>query len=304
MAIASQRRNPFRASYYIPVAGGRLHVARAGPRPGAASAVVVGIHGITATHVAWRPVARALLDLDVCLLAPDLRGRGSSAHLPSAGFRAHVDDVVSVLDQLGVEQAVLAGHSMGAYVVARVAAEHPRLASGVVLVDGGLPLAVPKDVDPHQALEDTLGPALARLRMTFDSTARYVEFWRAHPAFASWSDDLEAYVSADLGGHPGAMRSVTSEAAVRSDGVALLTDAVTRCAAERVRAPLHLLRAPRGLLNDDRVMVPDAALDRFLTRRPDLTTELVEDTNHYSILTGDGAPRVAAALTRQLMAAY
>jgi hypothetical protein len=100
------------------------------------------------------------------------------------------------------------------------------------------------------------------------------------------------------------MRSVTSEAAVRSDGVALLTDAVTRCAAERVRAPLHLLRAPRGLLNDDRVMVPDAALDRFLTRRPDLTTELVEDTNHYSIRTGDGAPRVAAALTRQLMAAY
>jgi hypothetical protein len=98
------------------------------------------------------------------------------------------------------------------------------------------------------------------------------------------------------------MRSVTSEAAVRADGVALLTDAVTRGAAERVRAPMHLLRAPRGLLDDDRVMVPDEALNRFLARRPDVTTELVEDTNHYSILTGDGAPRVAAALTRQLAA--
>jgi lipase len=303
MTAASQRRNPFRASYYIPAGGGRLHVARAGPRPAAASAVVVGVHGITASHAAWRPVARALVEHDICLLAPDLRGRGASAYLPSHGFRDHVDDVVSVLAQLGVEQAILAGHSMGAYVAARVAAEHPRLASGVVLVDGGLPLAVQRDVDPDQALQDALGPALARLRMTFDSTARYVEFWRAHPAFGSWSDDIEAYVRADLGGRAGAMRSVTSEAAVRTDGLALLTDAVTRGAAERVRAPLHILRAPRGILNDDRVMVPDAALERFLARRPDATAELVEDTNHYSILTGDGAPRVAAALARELTAA-
>ena len=50
-------------------------------------------------------------------------------------------------------------------------------------------------------------------------------------------------------------------------------------------------------------MVPDSALARFLDRRPDATTELVEDTNHYTILTGDGAPRVAAAIARELIAA-
>jgi lipase len=219
------------------------------------------------------------------------------------GFRDHVDDVVAVLDQLGVERALLAGHSMGAYVAARVAAEHPGRASGVVLVDGGLPLTIQEGVDPNTALQEALGPALARLRMTFESKARYVEFWRAHPAFGSWSDDFEAYVHADLAGRPPAMRSVTSEAAVRMDGVALLTDERTRSAAERVRAPMHVLRAPRGLLDDDRVMVPDAAIDRLLARRPDVTTELVEDTNHYSILTGDGAPQVAAALARELIAA-
>ncbi len=300
MTLASPRRNPFRGGYYLPVAGGRLHVARAGPSPAAASAVVVGVHGITASHVAWRSVARALLERgDICFLAPDLRGRGASARLPSAGFRDHVDDLVAVLDQLGVEQALLAGHSMGAYVVARVAAEHPRLASGIVLVDGGLPLAVPKDLDPETALQDTLGPALARLRMTFQSREHYVDFWRRHPAFSDWSDDIEAYVRADLEGPPGAMRSVTSEAAVRTDGTALLTDEATRSAAERVRAPLHLLRAPRGLLDDDRVMVPDAALERLRALLPHVTAELVEDTNHYSILTGGGAPRVAAALARE-----
>jgi pimeloyl-ACP methyl ester carboxylesterase len=233
MTVATRSRDPFRGSYYIPVAGGRLHVARAGPPPREASTVVVGVHGITGSHVAWRPVARVLADHpDVCLLAPDLRGRGVSARLPLHGFRDHVDDVVAVLDQLGIERALLAGHSMGAYVVARVASEHPRLASGVVLVDGGLPLTVPEHPNPDQMLEEA-----------------------------------------------------------------------TRTAAERVCAPLHLLRAPRGLLDDDHVMVPDAALQRFLARRPDATAELVEDTDHYSILTGGGAPRVAAALARERLAA-
>jgi pimeloyl-ACP methyl ester carboxylesterase len=304
MTALSQRRDPFRAAYSVPVAGGRLHVARAGPPPAAASAVVVGVHGITASHVAWRPVARALLERgDVCLLAPDLRGRGRSANLPSDGLGGHVDDVVALLDQLGIDQALLAGHSMGAWVVARVAAEHPERVSGVVLVDGGLPLPVPDDVDPDKALQKALGPALARLHMSFGSTADYVQFWRTHPAFGSWSDDLEAYVRADLGGRPGAMRSVTSAQAVRADGAALLTDEATRTAAEHVRAPLHLLRAPRGVLDDERVMIPDSALESFLSRRPEITTELVEDTNHYTILTGDGAPRVAAAIARELIAA-
>jgi pimeloyl-ACP methyl ester carboxylesterase len=304
MTAGSSRPDPFRTGYAVPVAGGSLHVARAGAAPDEAEAVVVAVHGITASHVAWRAAVRALLEhADVCVLAPDLRGRGRSAHLPPhARFDVHVDDVVSVLDRLGVERALLAGHSMGAYVAARVAADHPRRASGVVLVDGGLPLAPLGDgEDPDEVLEKTLGPALARLRMTFASAERYVDFWREHPAFSgAWSEDLEAYVRADLTGEPGALRSLTSEAAARVDGRALLLDAPTRTATERVRAPIGLLRAPRGLLDDDRVMIPDSALDAFLAKRPEVDAELVADVNHYTLLMGAGAPRTARAITRAL----
>jgi pimeloyl-ACP methyl ester carboxylesterase len=304
MTAASSRLDPFCASYAVRVAGGSLHVARAGAAPEEAEAVVVAVHGITASHVAWRAAVRALLErVDVCVLAPDLRGRGRSAHLPPhARFDAHVDDLMSVLDGLGVESALLAGHSMGAYVVARMAADHPRRASGVVLVDGGLPLAPLKDdEDPDDVLEQSLGPALARLRMTFASAERYVDFWRQHPAFSgAWSEDLEAYVRADLTGERGALRSVTSEAAARVDGKALLLDEPTRTATERVRAPMQLLRAPRGLLDDDRVMIPDAVLDTFLAKRPDLDAELVADVNHYTILMGAGATRTAGAIARGL----
>jgi pimeloyl-ACP methyl ester carboxylesterase len=237
------------------------------------------------------------------VLAPDLRGRGRSAQLPPHGrFDAHVDDLVSVLDRLGVESALLAGHSMGAYVVARVAADHPGRASGVVLVDGGLPLApLEDDEDPDEVLEKTLGPALARLRMTFGSAERYVDFWRQHPAFTgAWNEDLDAFVRADLTGEPGALRSVTSEAAARVDGKALLLDEPTRTAAERVHAPIQLLRAPRGLLDDDRVMIPDSVLDAFLAKRPEVDAELVTDVNHYTILMGAGAPRAAGTIARGL----
>jgi pimeloyl-ACP methyl ester carboxylesterase len=247
---------------------------------------------------------RALLErVDACVLAPDLRGRGRSAQLPThSRFDAHVDDLLAVLDQLGVERALVAGHSMGAFVAARLAADHPRRTSGLVLVDGGLPLPSPSDdADPDEVLEETLGPALARLRLTFDSAEHYVQFWREHPAFAgAWNEDMDAYVRADLAGEPGAMRSVTSEAAVRVDGLALLLDEETRTAIERVQAPVQLLRAPRGLLDDERVMIPDALLDRFLAQRHEVRAELVEDVNHYTILMGAGASRVATAIARAL----
>jgi lipase len=243
--------------------------------------------------------------VDVCVLAPDLRGRGRSAQLPPhTRFDAHVDDLVAMLDELGVERAMLAGHSMGAFAVARVAADHPRRASGLVLVDGGLAGPLRDDADPDEVLEKMLGPALARLDMTFESPARYFEFWRAHPAFGqAWNDDMEAYARADLTGEPGEMRSVVSEAAVRTDGTALVLDERTRTAIERVQAPMELLRAPRGLLDDENVMIADSVLEGFLARRPDVSAELVEDVNHYTILMGAGAPRVASAIVRGLGAA-
>jgi pimeloyl-ACP methyl ester carboxylesterase len=298
-ATRAARLEPFHAAHLVPVPGGHLYVARAGPSPREAEAVVLAAHGITASHVGWRAAVRALLErTDACVLAPDLRGRGRSAHLPThARFATHVDDMLAVLDQLGIERALLAGHSMGAFVAARLAADRPARATGVVLVDGGFALPLARDADPDEVLAKTLGPSLARLGMTFESAEDYVDFWRAHPAFGpAWNDDLEAYVRADLTGEPGALRSLASEAAVRVDGTALLLDEPTRTAVERVRAPLRLLRAPRGILDDDRVLVPDEALDPFLATRPEVSAELVEDTNHYTLLMGAGAPRVAHAI--------
>jgi lipase len=295
MEVPQRMSDPFGAEHSVPVDGGMLHVAGAGADPRGARAVVVALHGVASNHVAWRAVARLLHGQEgIAVLAPDLRGRGRSAGLPvHDAFSQHAEDVVAVLDAFGIDRALLAGHSMGAYVAAGVAAER---VSELVLIDGALPLPLQPGADPDEVLEQVLGPALARLRMTFDSPEGYVAFWHSHPAFRDWNEDIEAFARYDFDGE----RSAVSEEAVRRDMTALLVDEPTRTAAARSRAPTRLLRAPRGLMDDDKVMVPDDALEAFVRERPDVRAELVADVNHYTIVMGAGAPRVAATIAAAL----
>jgi lipase len=298
-----QHGSPFHTEHRVDVGDGGLHVARAGPPPAEASAVVVLVHGITASHVGWRAVGRRLAERDgLCLLAPDLRGRGRSAALPPpAGLGTHVDDLLAVLDAEGVRRAVLVGHSMGAFVVALAAAGHPERAAAVVLIDGGLPLALPAGVDVDAALLAVLGPALERLRRTFASEEEYVAFWQAHPAFAGrWDDDVEAYVRYDLAGPPGAMRSVVVEDAVRADGASMMRDPSIAAAAERITAPLTIVRAERGLLDDDNPVIPRLVLDAFAAAHPAAVIEDVPGVNHYTLVLGTtgAADRVATVIAR------
>jgi pimeloyl-ACP methyl ester carboxylesterase len=298
--------DPFASRSEVPVAGGVLTVARAGPSPHEAEGVVVAVHGITASHVAWQAIARELVaETGVCVVAPDLRGRGRSARLPGPyGIAAHVADLLALLDHVDAGPVVLGGHSMGAYVAARLAAENPERIGSLVVVDGGLPIPVPEDTDPEELLAKTLGPALDRLGVTFPSRADYLALWRAHPAFAqSWNADVETYVQYDLETVGGGVRSVVSADAVRTDSRDLMVDEETRTALAGVRAPVWLVRSPRGLLNEaDRPLIPRDVLDEYVAAHPHAHVENVEGTNHYTLMLGEGPgpARVTAAFRAAL----
>jgi pimeloyl-ACP methyl ester carboxylesterase len=292
----SRPRDPFIARLDVPVNGGALHVAHSGPPADAAECVVLAAHGVTASLMTWRTVARELDDR-VCLLAPDLRGRGRSATLPGPyGIAAHVADLIAVLDHVGAPSAVLVGHSMGAYIVARLAAEHPERAAGVVMLDAGLPF--PRPDDPGQMLDSAVANAIMRLGITFASADQYVEGWRAHPAFThAWDDDIEAYARYDLVEDGRVARCVASAGAVRADSRDIVLDDVTRTAFDRVRVPVQLLRAERGLFDDD-PLIPAEHLHAFAAAHPSVRVEEVADVNHYTLLMGNspGPRRVAAAI--------
>ena len=287
----------------VPVAGGELAVYRFGSQRTDAPAVLA-VHGITATSYAWLAVAAALAD-DASLIAVDLRGRGESRGLPGPfGLDAHVDDLVAVLDAMSLQRPVVVGHSMGSYVAARLADRHPDRVSQLVLVDGGLTIEGSADVDPEPFMRAFLGPALARLEMTFADLDAFVAWWAEHPAIKGSDIDpavLRRYVEHDLVGEPPALRSSVNPDVLRPDGGDVL-----RCDdAHRLTLGAVLLCAPRGMVNDPNPMQPLELVRAWAAEDPERRRALqVPDVNHYTITMGAaGAAAVAAEVRAALRSA-
>ena len=261
---------------------------------------MLAVHGITASHAAWQWVADALGG-SMTLLAPDLRGRGASGELPGPyGMAVHARDLAAVLDHVGARSALVVGHSMGAYIAATMAARHPERVSALLLVDGGLPQEVPAGVDLDAYAADLLGPALARLDMTFADEAEYLEFWRPHPALADeWGARLERYLRWDLGGQPPELRSRVSKQAATEDYVDLMAGEAAGDY-RRVAAPTLLMRAQRGLLAQPEPLLSDATVAAHLPHLEGARHEVVADTNHYTIVMSDAGAEVVASRMREM----
>jgi pimeloyl-ACP methyl ester carboxylesterase len=296
--VVRERADPYASRFDVPVSGGAVRVVRAGPRVEDAETVVLAIHGVTASLMTWRSLARELDD-GVCMLAPDLRGRGQSSKLPGPyGIEQHIADLMAILDYAGAPPVVLVGHSMGAYIAERLAADHPERATAVVMLDAGLPFPLPED--PREMLDGAIASTVMRLAITFPSAELYVLGWRAHPAFAhAWNDDVEAYARYDVTEGGTVARCNASPEAVRTDTAEMVLDDRTRLALERVRAPVQLLRAERGLFDED-PLISAEELQAFAETHPSVHVEEVADVNHYTLVmgAGPGPRRVAAAIER------
>ncbi len=256
---------------------------------------VVAVHGITANGLSWGPVAEQLGGR-VRLIAPDLAGRAGSRDEPGPyGLGRHADDVIALLDARGLDQVVLAGHSMGAYVAAMAAVRHPGRVTSVVMVDGGLARPLPPGTDVDATLRQALGPAIARLDTTFDSHDDYRRFWEVHPAFGfEWTPALAAYLMHDLVGD-GPYRSSCVAEAIRVDGADMLAGPEATGAFHRLEVPGVLLWADRGLQNQT-----PGGYTAENTAGLGVPAVNVPDTNHYSILV---EPRPAAVVAAHLIEA-
>ncbi len=274
------------------------------PDTGPVQRVVLAVHGITSSHLAWPLVAERLTGTPGTLvLAPDLRGRGRSAGLPGPwGMAQHAEDLAAVLDQLAPgRRCVLAGHSMGGFVAVTLAAHRPELVRALVLVDGGVPLVLPEGWTMEAAAKAGLGPAAERLSMTFADRAAYRDFWRAHPAFAGeFSAAVQGYVDYDLVPDGPPWHSSCLPEAMAADHAEQFLDGPVDLAWPAVRAAVSFLRAPRGLQDEPGGLYPQHGLDYWRTRYPDLVSRDVAGVNHYTITLGNtGADAVSAAIAEQ-----
>ncbi|HSJ90741.1 MAG TPA: alpha/beta fold hydrolase [Ilumatobacter sp.] len=276
----------------IEVGDTELGVVRWHGVPGAP--VVFAIHGITANAWSWAAVARHL-DGDVGVVAIDLRGRGASSNTPEPyGMRQHADDVAVVIERFSAAPAVLVGHSMGTYVSLCCAERHPADTGRLVLVDGGVALPLPAGLSTQEALDATIGPAIARLRRVWSDRVAYRSMWSEHPAFAGGlTPEIERYVLSDLVPCEGGFRSSVNEDAVRFDGEELLTDADVRALLDRRSEPVIVVRAETGLMATPPPLLPPELMERY----PQHDWRTVPGSNHYDVLIGeDGAAAIARAI--------
>ncbi|WP_030170501.1 alpha/beta fold hydrolase [Streptomyces sp. NRRL S-813] len=154
--------------------GGDIHVCQDGPRDAPA---LLLIHGSASSSRSWNPMV-PLLTGSHRVIRIDLLGHGRSAKpadssyaIPDQARRAG-----AVLDRLGVEHAVVVGHSSGGVVATALAEERPGLVTALALVNTGpsLDAFVAPESDPSGLSQwPPTGEQLRRFASTGFSRAGY-----------------------------------------------------------------------------------------------------------------------------------
>jgi pimeloyl-ACP methyl ester carboxylesterase len=178
-------------------------------RIGGAGSPVLLLHGFGETGDMWAPLA-ADLAKNHRVIVPDLRGMGLSAK-PVGGFdkKNQAEDMIGVLDALGVARVDLVAHDIGNMVGYALAAQHSSRVTRVVMIDAPVPGIGPWD----EILKNPLlwhfrfgGPDMERLvagreRIYLD------RFWNEFSAHPDRFTEASREHYAKLYAQPGAMHS-------------------------------------------------------------------------------------------------
>ena len=147
--------------------------------------VVVCSHGLLMNHTMFAPQVEALRSR--CRVVTwDERGHGEAEHDEPWSYWDSADDVLALLDHLGVASAVLVGMSQGGFLSLRAALRAPERVRALVLIDTQAGIEDPEIIPLYQGMTDAWaadGPA----QETLDFAAAAIlgpnadeESWKAY----------------------------------------------------------------------------------------------------------------------------
>ncbi len=152
------------------------------------------LHGLTANARCFDGVIAAGLPQHRTVITVDLRGRGLSGQ-PERGYAPadHAADILAALDQLGLTEVIICGHSYGALIGLELATQSPERVRQLALLDiGGTSIRNPQVLALIQS-------SLARLGKTMPSMEQFLAEMRAMPFLGGyWDAALESFYRADV----------------------------------------------------------------------------------------------------------
>jgi pimeloyl-ACP methyl ester carboxylesterase len=141
--------------------GHKLYVEQHGPEGG--PDVILLHHGLGSVR-AWREQLPALASAGYHVTAYDRWGYGGSDARPGLDlptFTTDVSDLLRLMDQLGIHQATLVGHSDGGTIALYCAAQYPELVNCLVAIAA------------HIYLEPSMEPGIDGILNSFETDARF-----------------------------------------------------------------------------------------------------------------------------------
>ncbi|MFZ4516785.1 MAG: alpha/beta fold hydrolase [Microthrixaceae bacterium] len=98
---------------------------------------LVVVHGFSAEGFLYAQSLSRLVSMGFRVIAIDTAGHGATQGLPLSGqdINDYADLLGRAIDELGIERFVLAGHSMGGQLAARLGAKWPDRVMAVILID-------------------------------------------------------------------------------------------------------------------------------------------------------------------------
>ncbi len=140
------------------------------------------LHGFTGGVDAWRS-HRPVLARRGAVVAVDLIGHGDS-DAPDDPARYSMDrcveDLLTLLDHLGIPRVAVLGYSMGARVALRLAVAAPGRVAALILESGSPGLATQGERQARRAANEALAERIER-----EGVERFVDYWESIPLFAT-----------------------------------------------------------------------------------------------------------------------